>query len=29
MLKGDPEAGGIIKNTARQLMASILPGHKE
>jgi pyruvate dehydrogenase (quinone) len=29
MLKGDPEAGSIIKNTARQLMASVLPGHKE
>lgn len=29
MLKGDPEQAGIIKNTARQLMATIFPGHKE
>lgn len=29
MLKGDPEAGGIIKDTARQLLAGVLPGHKE
>ena len=28
LLKGDPHEGGIIKDTARQVLSAILPGHK-
>ncbi len=26
MLKGDPERGGVVKNAARQILATVLPG---
>jgi len=28
LIKGDPHEGGIIKDTARQVLSAILPGHK-
>jgi pyruvate dehydrogenase (quinone) len=28
LAKGDPRQGGVIKETARQVLSSILPGHK-
>ena len=29
LIKGDPREGSVIKDTARQLFASVLPGRKE
>jgi pyruvate dehydrogenase (quinone) len=29
LIKGDPHEGGIIKDTARQVLSAILPGHKQ
>ena len=28
LLKGDPREGSVIKGTARQVLSSILPGHR-
>jgi hypothetical protein len=29
MLKGDPDTGGMLKETTREVLASLLPGHKD
>lgn len=29
LMEGDPEEGSVIVNTAKQVMASVLPGKKE
>ena len=28
LLHGDPDEGGVIAGTAKELLSSILPGHK-